>query len=60
MNLVHGYEETEGLFILAIGSMAVTVLSLHSMMVMKMFGWGGDTKKIQEEAERVEIMKRYL
>ena len=59
MNLTHGYEETEGLFSLAVGSMLLTVLSIHGVMAMKMFGWGGDSQKIQDEAERVEVMKRY-
>lgn len=57
MNLVHGFEETEGLFLVAVGSMMVSILSIHGVMAMKMFGWGGDARKIQSEAERVEIMK---
>ena len=41
----------------AVGAMLCTVLSIHSMIAMKFFRKGGDTK-IKEEAERVEIMKR--
>jgi hypothetical protein len=59
MNLTHGYEETEGLFLMAVGSMGLAVMTIHGAMTMKMFGWGGDTRKIQDEAERVEIMKGY-
>ena len=58
MNLAHGFEETEGLFLGAVGSMGLVVMVIHGVMTMKMFGWGGDTRKIQDEAERVEIMKR--
>lgn len=60
MNLVHGFEETEGLFMGAVAAMLGIVMSVHGVMAMKMFGWGGDTRRIKEEAESVEIMKRFV
>jgi hypothetical protein len=58
MNLPHGLEETKGVFYLTVWAMVVTVLGVHGAMAGKMFGWGGGARRIQEEAERAEVMKR--